>query len=291
MSPASEPCYPFVHVDVAPELSDALSEILFELGAEGVEVRDTTTLHREERAGMVTLVASFASREEAELALEQLDEELSPRLIELVGDGWRDAWKEHYRPFALSPHVLICPPWETPPPLAEGQHLLVLEPGRAFGTGLHATTALLAELLDRHPSWLQGKHVLDVGTGSGILGLIALALGASQVEATDVDEDAVQVAMENALRNHRQESFHASTASMETLTGRFPLVLANIEAKVILPMARALMERVTPGGHLLLSGLLVEQESAVREAFSAFRWLSCERRDEWIAPVLLAPET
>jgi len=99
----------------------------------------------------------------------------APRLEEVVGDAWRDAWKEHFRPFAITRSIVIRPPWES---YAEkpGEQVLVLEPGRAFGTGLHETTSLVARVLEARRGELVGKTVLDVGCGSGILALVALFL-------------------------------------------------------------------------------------------------------------------
>src|SRR6476659_3467887 len=97
----SEPRYPYVHVDVTPEMVDETSALLFELGAEGVEERDEGTLAKTASSGKVTLVAAFSTREDADAAIAELAE-LSPRYEEIVGDAWRDAWKEHYRPFTIA---------------------------------------------------------------------------------------------------------------------------------------------------------------------------------------------
>src|SRR5437899_10686372 len=111
-----------------------MSGTLFELGAQGVEERDETTLVKG-AAGKVTLVASFASHDEANEAIAEIDPGFNPRLEEIVGDAWRDAWKEHFRPFAITSEIVIRPPWEKYEE-KPGDLVLVLEPGRAFGTGL-----------------------------------------------------------------------------------------------------------------------------------------------------------
>jgi ribosomal protein L11 methyltransferase len=167
----TEPRFPFVLVDVAPDDVDFVSYSLFELGAEGVEERDESTLHKTSQKGKVTLSASFLTREAADAAVAELDAELSPRIEEIVGDAWRDAWKEHYKPFAVCKGLVVRPPWE-PYDAKDGEKVLELEPGRAFGTGLHETTSLVAESLAARRSELTGKDVLDVGCGSGILSLV-----------------------------------------------------------------------------------------------------------------------
>src|SRR5688572_9933484 len=182
---ASEPRYPFVHVEVDAAAEDEVSGALWELGATGVEVRDDATLAKGPTGGRTLLVASFDSRDEADAAIEALREALpdlfatgtAPRIEEVVGDAWRDAWKEHFQPFALTPRIMVRPPWVPDADVARGPevtHVLELEPGRAFGTGLHATTSLVARALDAESDRLKNAVVLDAGTGSGILALVAL---------------------------------------------------------------------------------------------------------------------
>ena len=284
----SEPRYPYVHLDVPEEASEDAGSLLWDLGAEGVEERDGGTLARGAGAGLVTLVAAFPTHAEAEAACAELPTEWKPRVEEVVGDAWRDAWKEHYRPFALTAGVVVRPPWEEYPP-KEGERVLVLEPGRAFGTGLHATTTLVARALDAHRERLAGQRVLDVGTGSGILGLTALLLGADRVVLTDIDPDAIEVARENAERNGllARVSLHATTDL--AAFGQFPVVVANIEARILEPMAAELCARLLPGALLVLSGILVGQEDQVRAAYGALEAITTDVEGEWVALVFHAP--
>jgi len=273
-----EPRYPFVHVDVAPDDVDETSALLFELGAEGVEERDETTLAKNAKSGKITLVTAFATREDADHAILELDAALSPRYEEVVGDGWRDAWKEHYKPYAIAEGLVVRPPWEAYE-AKPGEKVLELEPGRAFGTGLHETTRLVVQAIKKHASEVQGKLVIDVGCGSGILALAALALGAERAIAVDNDPEAIDVTRENAARNGLSERVEASTTDVAALDATAPLVLANIEAHVLIPMAPALIERVEPGGLLFLSGVLVPQTESVKAAY-------VERMDVLDTPVL-----
>ena len=285
----SEPRFPFVAVDVAPEDADVLSGELFDLGAQGVEERDATTLVKG-APGKVTLVASFASHEEANAAIAELDPALHPRLEEIVGDAWRDAWKEHFRPFAITSSIVVRPPWEAYAEKA-GEQVLVLEPGRAFGTGLHETTSLVAAALQSHAGEVAGKTVLDVGCGSGILALVAITLGAAHARAIDNDPDAVEVTRENATRNGLDERVTGDTAPVESIAERFPVVVANIEARVLIPMAPALGGRVLPGGLLVLSGILAPQKDDVRAAYASFALEDAPGKGEWVALVLRAPSS
>jgi len=271
-----EPRYPFVHVEVAPAEEDEISAALFELGATGVEVRDDGTLLRAAASGKVLLVASFDDHDAANGAVHDLAEaapHLAPRVEEVVGDAWRDAWKEHFKPFALTDRIVVRPPWvpldEVVVP--EGASVLELEPGRAFGTGLHATTSLVAGVLDAHADRLRGARVLDAGTGSGILAFVALRLGAGHVVAFDVDPDVVEIVEENAARNAMSEQVSASAGTIDAVDGVFPWVLANIEARVLDPIAEELAARVASGGELVLSGILGAEEERMLTRYTSLR--------------------
>lgn len=293
------PRFPFVLVDVTADDLDLVTAELFELGADGVEERDHTTLARGRREGLTTLSASFGTREQADAACIEMASVAGarePEVVEIVGDEWRDAWKVHFKPFVFATRardglaVAVRPPWvsltEAQPTIPEGNdparvRWLELEPGRAFGTGLHETTQLVAEALGRLP--LEGHDVLDVGTGSGILALLALALGARSVRGTDNDPDAVAVSNENAARNAMTASFATDDVSTEA-AGRWPFVVANIETHILVPMAEPLASTVAPGGQLLLSGILATQEPQIRAAYEplGLRHVRTSQRGEWV---------
>jgi len=276
--------YPYVLIDVAEGDVDEASARLFELGAAGVEERDATTLARG-APGAVTLVASFAHEQEARAASAELSPAWKPRVEEVVGDAWRDEWKKYFEPFVVCPGLVVRPPWREHSP-APGERVIVLEPGRAFGTGLHETTSLVAGVLARTP--LAGATVLDVGCGSGILALVALALGAARARAIDVDPDAVAVALENAERNGMSDRLQADETPVARIRGSFPVVLANIEAKTLVDLAPAILGCVAPGGLLVLSGILAPdvapaQLADIRRAYASLREPEVVRKGEWIA--------
>jgi ribosomal protein L11 methyltransferase len=289
---APPPRYPYVAVDVMADDTDAASAQLFELGAMGIEERDGTTLVRAAQ-GRVTLVASFEGHEAAQAAARELPGEWAPRVEEVVGDAWRDEWKKHFEPFRVCDGVVIRPPWRAYDAVGS-ERVIELEPGRAFGTGLHETTSLVAEVLAASPAGLRGGDVLDVGTGSGILSFVALVLGARAAVAIDVDPDAVQVTRENADRNGMADRVDASTTPVHAVTSSFPVVLANIEAGTLVALAKAIAARVAPGGLLVLSGILAPhvaaaQQDDVARAYAALDLVEVRTRGEWIAMVLRAP--
>jgi ribosomal protein L11 methyltransferase len=266
------PRYPLVEVEIGEADADVVTARLFELGATGIEERDQTTFTKGPAAGRVLLVASFetdASAREAAESLRESDASLDPRVSELVGDAWRDEWKKYYEPFALTESITIRPPWRPAPPGAG--RVLVLEPGRAFGTGLHATTALVAGILDASRASLRGAAVLDAGCGSGILSLVALALGADRAVAFDVDPEVVPIVRQNAEQNALANRVEVFAGTIADLRGTFPWVLANIEAKVLDEMAEDLARVLAPGGHLVLSGILLAEEDRMRHRFTSLR--------------------
>ncbi len=283
----SEPRYPYVWLSVTEDVSDEASSRLFELGALGVEERDGTTLIKGD-PGKVTLVASFEDHDTAGAAIRDLPEAWSPTLHEVVGDAWRDEWKKYFKPFCVCEGIVVRPPWEAYEPKAN-ERVLELEPGRAFGTGLHETTSLVAGELARVESELAGQPILDVGCGSGILALIALAQGAKHARAIDVDPDAAAVTRENAARNGMTNRVEADTTPVHQIDRQYPVVLANIEAHVLIPLAVPIMAAVAPGGLLVLSGILVPQKAQVLAAYAQFVLESAPERGEWIALSLRAP--
>ncbi|MFM2421433.1 MAG: hypothetical protein RL385_6156 [Pseudomonadota bacterium] len=272
-----EPRYPYLHVDVDPEEVEEVSYLLWELGAQGVEERDATTLNK--GGAGVTLVASF----ESDAAALAARDELMPRqarLDHVVGDAWRDEYKKYFKVTPLGARLVIRPSWEAYE-AADGEVVVTVDPGRAFGTGTHESTRLVMKELDQRVRG--GEAVLDVGCGTGILAICALKLGAAGALCIDVDPDAVEVTRENAQFNGVQATVRADITPVEDVASEFDLVLANIQATVLIPLASPIAARVRRGGLLILSGILVGQEEEVRAAYPGFDVLASPVEGEWVA--------
>ena len=275
----SQPRYPYVHVDVPPEEVELAALALWELGARGVEERDDRTFAPPDAPGRTTLVGSFADEESAQAALASLAERYPARIAHVVGDAWRDGWRAHFKPTRVGERLVIRPSWETYD-AESGDVVLTLDPGGAFGTGTHESTRLVLGLLERV---VTPAPLLDVGCGSGILSIAALLLGASEAVAIDVDPASVAATRENAEVNDVAKRLVVSDQPLAALARAFPLVVANIEAHVLIPLADVLRARVTKGGCLILSGILAHQVDDVLRAYPGF---SCEARPaagDWVA--------
>ena len=203
-------------------------------------------------------------------------------------DDWLDEWRRWAKPWRAGSRLVVVPSWVTVPSWVGPDEVVVrLDPGRAFGSGAHATTRLcLAELEARV---VPGGRVVDIGCGSGVLSVAAGLLGAGMVEAIDIDREAVRATEANAVRNGVQLVVRASLTPVEELAGSASLVVANIGAASLVAMAPSLMGIVEPGGTIVLSGVLDEQVPAVRRRYEAFGALSSggAADGEWRALVLV----
>ncbi len=205
--------------------------------------------------------------------------ELPPHVAAMLHDrDWHAAWRESLRPMRIGPRLWICPSWLEPPePEAVN---LVLDPGMAFGTGSHETTALCLEWLQEWPG-LPGASVIDYGCGSGILAIAALLLGAGEARAVDIDRTALAVTRDNARANAVAERLITGGVDLELEPAH--LLMANILAGPLMELAPRFAPLVRPGGHLLLSGLLTGQAAEVASHYrEAFEMEPPVARGEWV---------
>jgi ribosomal protein L11 methyltransferase len=269
----------------APEDASETVAAYAALRGDGVEIRDHDTLCSA-AAGRVQILA-YVAPEQAEARVAELSGRFPGLAITVrvrAEEEWRDVWKQYFRPRRIG-NFVVKPSWESFVANA-GELVLELDPGRAFGTGNHESTQLVLEALPDLPA---PRRFLDLGTGSGILALAACALWPNaRGLAVDNDPDAVACAQENLARNHAAERVEVSAQPLAELAHPFDLILANLTAEILTPLADALAARLAPGGALVLSGILTEQAGAVAERFSSagMRVLRALDRGEWRALVL-----
>ncbi|MBQ8611573.1 MAG: 50S ribosomal protein L11 methyltransferase [Oscillospiraceae bacterium] len=178
---------------------------------------------------------------------------------------WENGWKKYYHAVDVGPRLTVCPSWETPP---ENRTVLRLDPGMAFGTGTHETTALCLGKLDAIVHG--GERMLDVGTGSGILAIAALLLGAREADGIDIDPMCVRTAGENAALNGVQDRFTVRVGDLsEQAKGPYDIVCANIVANAIKMLSPAVPALLAPDGIYITSGIIDDRRDEVAEALVA----------------------
>ena len=292
-----------VSMTVNGELAEAVADVLARFAPNGVMTEQAVNFNDEEDEGTpigpITVRAYLAADERLEETRQRLEQALhylgmiqplpDPAYTPIADRNWMEAWKERYQPIPIGRRLIIVPAWLKSPDAARLP--IRIDPGMAFGTGTHPTTQLCLELVESCTP--QGGEVIDVGCGSGILSIAALKLGASLALGVDIDEAAVRASRENADANDiPAERFLLGQGSVaEVLAGQFPLrkaplVLANILAPVLVRLFDGgLADLLTPGGSLILSGILAEQAGSVVSAGQAHGLHLVEKKQigDWVA--------
>ena len=304
-------------IECDQEAVEAVSEILSRAASGGVSVEQPFTTEQEGLAASPMLDAPATIRAylpgidmaAAEKAITEARERLGHltafdlrpigelQVREVHEEDWASAWKEHFPVMRLGRRIVIKPTWRDYDP-APDDIIIALDPGMAFGTGLHPTTRLCLVGLERwaDEGIVEGASTLDVGSGSGVLAVGAALLGAGPVRAVDTDPIAVEATVENAARNG--VSIDASGGSVPIDGGPFDLVFANLVASILVELAASLAEAVRPGdgrpgsgGRLLASGIFIDREPEVRRAFAAagLRVVHREQETDWVSLDLERP--
>ena len=282
------------------EAVDLVSSMFDDIGIEGIEIEDNIPLTEKETKGMFIdslpelppdegiAKVSFYLDDDADVeeilkkVEEGLDElslftDLGARIItagETEDKDWINNWKQYFKPFTVD-HILIKPTWETVPEEHKDKLLVQIDPGTAFGTGMHETTQLCIRQLEKRVD--KDTLVLDVGTGSGILGITALKLGAKEVWGTDLDENAITAVGENLEANSiSTDRFHVVQGNIiddrdvKDWAGydKYDVVVANILADVIIMLVDEIPAHLKKGGYFITSGIINMKEEAVKAAFA-----------------------
>jgi len=287
-------------VPAAAETSDALTNFLWEQGALGVVEEESPGAPPRLRAffaepkSSTALVAAVAAYRASLRALgfpQAGDAEIAP----LLDEAWASAWQQSFPARLVGRRLRVLPPWldGAAPGTAAGADdrvTVVIEPGRAFGTGHHGTTEGCLVLLEEALAATPGAAVVDIGTGTGILAIAALRLGARSVLAIDVDPDAIAAATVNAERNGCR-GLTTRLAEPQDISEPAPIVLANLLTHTHLALAPHYTRLVTPGGQLVLGGMLDHEDDRVGEALAArgFERRSRVALEGWASLRLAAP--
>lgn len=282
-------------LDSHPDRADQLSDLLMELGAAAVTYEDgadqplfepdpgETKLWNNTR-----VIGLFDAAVEMPLIIKQLKDGLGDQAPEkfhinpVEDKDWERAWMDDFKPIRFGENLWICPSWHTPDD-ADAVNVM-LDPGLAFGTGTHPTTALCLQWLDAHPP--KGLHSIDYGCGSGILAIAAALLGAARVEAVDHDPQAIIATQDNADKNKVSEQIHAALPRQfadDFGDKQTDLLLANILCNPILELAPKFAAMVKPGGQIVLSGILAEQADQVVQRYQ--EWFELQppsQQDDWV---------
>jgi ribosomal protein L11 methyltransferase len=220
----------------------------------------------------------------ADVAL--VDPAWSPVVLASDDDAYLDAWRTWAAPVRAGRRVVLQPPWAGPAVAGDDDVVVLLDPGRAFGSGSHESTRLAAAALEEHVR--PGDRVLDVGCGSGVLAVLACLLGAASARAIDVEPAALEATAANAAANGVADRVHVAPSTLAEVDGTFDVVVANIGGPVLFDLAPALVRRARPGGVLVLSGILDGRASPLARALPGC--VELDRRSEagWAALALRA---
>ena len=300
------------------EVEDIVISTLADVGIEGVEIQDKQPLTESDKQQMfVDIMPDIPDDDgiaylnfyldvdedkekvlaDVRAALAEMQEfldlgECTITESETEDKDWINNWKQYFKPFTVD-HILIKPTWETVPEEHKDKLLIQIDPGTAFGTGMHETTQLCIRQLEKYVT--PDSEVLDVGTGSGILGITALKLGAKHVFGTDLDENAITAVGENLASNDiSSDRFHVlqgniiDDKAVQDWAGyeKYDIVVANILADVIIMLVKEIPVHLKKGGYFITSGIINLKEEAVRAAFAASEELEVVEityQGEWLS--------
>lgn len=283
-----------VNVAVTHEAVEAVADMLTSIGSKGVAIEDPQLINdlrnsgtwelcdipEQENTEVVTVSAYYADDEKLEKRLAEIDEQLAlieerigkyrfgnTRFRKVSEQDWANEWKQYFHVTHVGKSLVIKPSWEKYAP-KEGEHVIEIDPGMAFGTGTHHTTNMMMERLEKVIT--PDSTVFDVGTGSGILAIAAAMLGAKSVKAVDIDAVAVRVAKENVSDNGLSDQIEVREGDLLHGTeGKADVIIANIIADIVIMLLQDIPQKLNDDGVLLASGIIEERMPDVEAAAQA----------------------
>ena len=308
-----------VCIKTTEEASDAISEMLTSVGAGGVVIEDPNEIRRQlespnnldyadqefmDSLGTEVTVKAYFNEEKTPAELVALVNEKINFISQFlnVGQGytgysmvddedWSTAWKKYYKPFHISESVVIKPSWEEYQQ-KDGEIVIEMDPGMAFGTGTHETTRLCSQLLEKYVN--KADRVIDVGCGTGILSIIAVKLGAGHAVAIDIDEVAARVTGENCRINSVEDNISVRKGILTDLEPqKADVIVANIIADVVIGISADVPSYLKEGGILLTSGIIKERKNDVIKAYTdlKFETINLLEMGEWVAIAFKCPNS
>ena len=297
-----------ITVSTVSEGADLVAMVLYDLGSEGVSIRDDSDVKElidkklnwdyvDEKlmsslTGKALVSGFFATDFEVNAVYNALDELKSQSEIplgsmevsvsQISSADWENEWRKYYAPIHLG-SVVIVPAWQKAPETDEIP--VYIEPGMAFGTGNHETTSMCVELMQKME--VSGKSVLDMGCGSGILGITAVKLGAKEVVLSDIDEQALTASRENAILNGVEDRCKILGGDLNTGGVKVECVIANITADVLIRLCETLESVLMPGGKAVISGIINARANDVEKVYGEkFDIIEKNKKGEWQAMLL-----
>lgn len=278
-------------------ISEAAADLIGVLSNAGVEQSPDT-----EKGCRISGFFQLNTSAPAEVQIKELTTLVNQRLEELFSlydhqmeaiettliddQDWATSWKQFFNAFEIVPGLVIKPTWEQYIP-ENGQHVIEMDPGMAFGTGQHASTKMALSLLTKTFQEMNKEAtVLDIGTGTGILAMAGALYGGQQIRAIDNDPDAVTAAADNVAQNGLAGHIDVSITPLTDIQGQYAVVCANIVHDVLVDMADAIRQRSAPGGSLILAGILKgQQEQNIINTYQnlGYALAATEYQDEWVA--------
>lgn len=279
-------------VTISHEASEAVANKLFDLDALGVEIQEA----QPPSSQSATLVSYFPMDDlvgdrvqKVQRFLDQLPEwgfpsgDASVSLKALQDTDWSEEWRSAFPPQKIGNRIIIAPTWVEIVP-GPSEALIRLDPGMAFGTGQHPTTRLSIRLLEKT---IRGAEIVaDIGTGSGILSIVAAKLGASRVDAVDLDDTTLPIATKNFQLNNVEATIHLQAGNgLHACTGTYDVIVANILTKALLPMIPEFPQFLNAEGVVILSGIMAQEASQIVMALKRHQLTSInvKRDEEWVA--------